>query len=859
MILIHDHYPAVATGGSDASVGVHAIELIFKNCERCYFQEDQSLSGAVPEEEHIGPLCTCYKVNPHIQEHRQLIRSLAERADAVYCHVRPDSRFLASYSIPAEKVIVSLNGIAVNEPSTRGSILKPRADDRNSVSAIGKYECRRSCRDEYIKEKRRSKDLQEMLQVQEAKIGNALSLIGRLKNSKRARLLKLLVLMKHPELVGERNVWSLLSKKLFQAKQFDPNFHIYNEIETILRQAPDAASESGRCQCPAAFRRSGPFVGTVVIFASIPFDDIGGGQRSAQLTRCLLQRMYRVKYLYAYPKVQNGREIFSEFDSPQFSHHYFENASGADIFNDVGGNDMAIFEIPHPDFIPMLEESKRLGLVTVYERIDPWEELAGSDWFSNRTEEVFIRSADRVCATAKVLLQKLVACGRSDAEYSPNAADIRYFNAMTVYPKPVDIPGNYRKTLVYFGSMYGNWFDWDALKKAAMKNRRNAFLLIGDTPADRHEMPDNVFFLGMKDNEELSAYLGACDAAIIPFVPSKLVDAVSPIKVFEYLFMKCPVITNRMPELDGYPGVSQASSPDEFADLCSLKHIVRADRSQSERFISRNDWNSRLDALVATRTLRHTYSIVIIFHNNERIIERCLETLLFHLNGLPVEVIAVDNASSDNGPAIVREKFGDRVKLIRNDRNGCSSGRNLGAAAARNEKLIFFDSDQWFTSLAWLFEYEFLADLAPQVGLFVWEGGWLETDDLRGRIVDYLPQRGTQSPEYVELGYRTDMHYAGAGGLFISKKLFEKVGGFDEKYDPTVFEDTDFSISVVDAGYKIAYRDFTGIAHEPNQTTRANENNREYQKLWARNMTYFKEKWSKKFDFVANPTTKNLL
>jgi len=138
---------------------------------------------------------------------------------------------------------------------------------------------------------------------------------------------------------------------------------------------------------------------------------------------------------------------------------------------------------------------------------------------------------------------------------------------------------------------------------------------------------------------------------------------------------------------------------------------------------------------------------------------------------MPVEVIVVDNASKDNGPEIVEARYAGKVKLIRNPENGCASGRNLGASHAANEQLIFFDSDQWFSSAAWLYDYDLLCDLHPEVGAFAWNAGWFADVTLHGPIVDYHPARETDSPEYLAKGFRTDMHYLATSGFFISREI----------------------------------------------------------------------------------------
>jgi glycosyltransferase involved in cell wall biosynthesis len=92
-------------------------------------------------------------------------------------------------------------------------------------------------------------------------------------------------------------------------------------------------------------------------------------------------------------------------------------------------------------------------------------------------------------------------------------------------------------------------------------------------------------------------------------------------------------------------------------------------------------------------------SIIIPAHNEERHIEKCLESLLTQ-DYQDVEIIIVDNGSSDNTPKIVEryvERSRDKVRLLRMDRNlGPGGGRNLGASNASGEILVFVDADMVF-------------------------------------------------------------------------------------------------------------------------------------------------------------------
>ena len=108
-------------------------------------------------------------------------------------------------------------------------------------------------------------------------------------------------------------------------------------------------------------------------------------------------------------------------------------------------------------------------------------------------------------------------------------------------------------------------------------------------------LPANVRLLGSRRIDELPAYLQNCDVAILPFVPGKISDAVSPIKIFEYLAMSKPVVATALPEISHYPNVFIARTVDEFADLCSRQDLRG---SKAESFIMRNTWQCRAVDLV---------------------------------------------------------------------------------------------------------------------------------------------------------------------------------------------------------------------------------------------------------------------
>jgi glycosyltransferase involved in cell wall biosynthesis len=87
-------------------------------------------------------------------------------------------------------------------------------------------------------------------------------------------------------------------------------------------------------------------------------------------------------------------------------------------------------------------------------------------------------------------------------------------------------------------------------------------------------------------------------------------------------------------------------------------------------------------------------SVVVAIHNKERYLAQCLASVLSQ-NGVKLEVICIDDASTDSSLEVVAqfEKDG-RVRLLRNSTNtGPGPSRNMGIQTARGRYLQFTDAD----------------------------------------------------------------------------------------------------------------------------------------------------------------------
>lgn len=92
-------------------------------------------------------------------------------------------------------------------------------------------------------------------------------------------------------------------------------------------------------------------------------------------------------------------------------------------------------------------------------------------------------------------------------------------------------------------------------------------------------------------------------------------------------------------------------------------------------------------------------SIIVPAYNREKYIGQCLDSLL-NQTYKDLEIIVVDDASTDDTPQIVeeyRERHPDKIKIKKLERNsGPSVARNEGIKIAEGEYICFCDSDDWF-------------------------------------------------------------------------------------------------------------------------------------------------------------------
>lgn len=338
--------------------------------------------------------------------------------------------------------------------------------------------------------------------------------------------------------------------------------------------------------------------GNVFIFGSVPFYDIGGGQRSAQLSKIFNKLGYQVFYIFAFDSSENKK---FKLEITCVMHKYIKNINENDLKQYINENDIAIFEAPYKGFRDYIKILKDKKAKIVYENIDNWESSLGNNVFDADTLKDLLEQADLLTATALPLKEQVenyldrYKIGKKKILYLPNAVDDELFNPNQSFEKPVDLEIG-KKTLIYYGTLWGAWFDWDLVYGLAKNNPDITINLIGDDSAlDKSKKPDNVYFLGIKKQIELPAYLKYSDYAILPFKVDTVSKYVSPLKVFEYVAMQKRIIATNLPDIKGYPNMTNSNTLKGWQKV--LDEDKKIDINKAEKFINDNNWYSRVFAI----------------------------------------------------------------------------------------------------------------------------------------------------------------------------------------------------------------------------------------------------------------------
>lgn len=203
--------------------------------------------------------------------------------------------------------------------------------------------------------------------------------------------------------------------------------------------------------------------------------------------------------------------------------------------------------------------------------------------------------------------------------------------------------------------------------------------------------------------------------------------------------------------------------------------------------------------------MKKKVSIIIVNWNGLKYIHECITSLINQTYN-NIEIILVDNASSDDSVNFVKLNFPD-VKIIQNKENlGFAEGVNIGIKSSSGDFIALFNQDAvaketWLEILVQSLDNS--DEIAAVAGKVFYYGDKYEKDAIFctwSKIDPYTacPYNFNENEPSNLVDYLTGC------ALLINKDILDEIGLLDTRYF-LYFDETDWCARAIRAGYKLMY------------------------------------------------------
>lgn len=253
-------------------------------------------------------------------------------------------------------------------------------------------------------------------------------------------------------------------------------------------------------------------------------------------------------------------------------------------------------------------------------------------------------------------------------------------------------------------------------------------------------------------------------------------------------------------------------------------------------------------------------SIIIPVYNKFKYTLKCIISILNNIDNLSYEIIIADDMSTDL-TKYIKYFFKNIIVSKNKGYHGFITNCNKAALLAKGKYIHFLNNDiivqkGWLNNLVTLIESDEKIGMVGSKLLYqdntLQEAGGIIWRDGSG----YNYGRGN-NPKLPEYNYVKEVDYISGCSILVKKSLWEEIGGFDKRYIPAYYEDTDFAFEVRNHGYKVMYQPKSEVVHLEGISNGKSVNSG-LKKYQLKNRWIFKKKWDKllKKQFV-NPNLFN--
>jgi len=239
-------------------------------------------------------------------------------------------------------------------------------------------------------------------------------------------------------------------------------------------------------------------------------------------------------------------------------------------------------QIYSTDYHMSLQEMKRYiqqGYKILYEYIDDLNpKIVGTKELPKNSKDKYtymLQDPENVfcVVTADALWEDVQKKrGNQNLIFACNGVDYDHFQTIdthfTYMPSFTKLLEKGNPIIGYYGAL-ASWMDYDLIAYIADQRPNYEIALFGVKYDDafhksKIEEKPNVHFFGAVDYTILKQYAHHFTVCMIPFLLNEITMATSPVKLFEYMALKKPIVTTNMKECTKYASVLIGTNPQDF-------------------------------------------------------------------------------------------------------------------------------------------------------------------------------------------------------------------------------------------------------------------------------------------------------
>lgn len=238
-------------------------------------------------------------------------------------------------------------------------------------------------------------------------------------------------------------------------------------------------------------------------------------------------------------------------------------------------------------------------------------------------------------------------------------------------------------------------------------------------------------------------------------------------------------------------------------------------------------------------------TVVIPVYNQIAHTLACLRALAAHPPALGIEIVVVDDGSSDatatNLPHVQGLHYHQRAR-----NGGFIAACNDGIGLARGDYVVLLNNDTvpqpgWLDRLIGTFTAHPSAGLVGAQLVYpdgrLQESGGVVFGD--GSAWSYGRFESAEDPRYA---YVRQMDYCSGAAIALPRALLQTLGGLDRRYMPAYYEDTDLAFAVRAAGHSVLVQPASMVVHDEG-TSNGTDTRTGVKAYQVRNRSVFAEKW----------------